>query len=124
MLIATTTLLALYYRYNSRWFKIEWLHQFFEADSPRSSQILFIHNDTEPVLIKKRQAEYNSKQEKYRKHNVWDIEFVIQLLMIAIIPIPGFDCYIQDGKSVHLLSELLMLCMFLRFYFILQTSLF
>lgn len=44
--------------------------------------------------------------------------------MLAIVPIPGYDCYLEDGKSIHLLSEVLVLFMFVRFYFILQTCLF
>jgi len=40
-----------------------------------------------------------------------------------IIPIPIYDCYIIDGKSTHLLSEIMMILMFLRLYFILRTCL-
>ena len=38
-----------------------------------------------------------------------------------IQPIPWYDCYIVDTKSVHLLNELFIILMFLRFYFILRT---
>ena len=43
--------------------------------------------------------------------------------MLMIIPIPYYDRYFEDGSSTHLLSEVLMIAMFLRLYFILRTCL-
>jgi len=44
-------------------------------------------------------------------------------MALAVIPIPYYDTYFLDGSSTHLLSELLMIAMFLRLYFILRTCL-
>ena len=44
--------------------------------------------------------------------------------MLIIIPIPGYDCYFEDEKAVHFLSELLIIGMFLRLYLIMKTYLY
>lgn len=44
-------------------------------------------------------------------------------MILLIIPYPGLDCYIIDEKTTHLLSELLIACMFLRIYYIFTSYL-
>ena len=48
---------------------------------------------------------------------------MFDIIIILIIPVPGYDCYIHDEKAVHLLSELLIIGMLLRLYLIMRTCL-
>jgi hypothetical protein len=47
----------------------------------------------------------------------------MEIIALMIIPVPWYDSYIADGHSTHLLSEVLMIAMFLRLYFLMRTGL-
>ena len=71
------------------------------------------------------------KKFEYEKEKLsfWNKKFIIETLILMIMPIPYYDCHIiigtkLPGKDVtYLLSEILLGLMVLRFYYLIRTIL-
>jgi len=87
-------------------------------------QLTLIHynefEDDEEVEKRKQKMESQSK-------SIWDYQFVIELIILALCPIPYYDQYViykTGGKdTIYFLSEFLMSFMWLRIFQICRTAL-
>jgi len=136
MLILMTTILSLIFSFLSRKYKIDWLREYFEIELPSAINVPFLHQDDEDIVEKRYNLKYpqkendnknkddlNLKEGKQTKNNFWSISFVIEIMILLIIPYPGLNWYIIDGATTHLLSDILIALMFLRIYIIFTSYL-
>ena len=79
--------------------------------------------------VVKKVAFTNNKKYEKESLNFWNSKFIIETLILMIMPIPYYDCHIIMGTKLpginvtYLLSEILLGLMVFRFYYLIRTIL-
>lgn len=104
-----------------QWYRRNWMNTYFRnASKGDPSSIEFMHTEQE--------EDYEDPPEDFgHGEHLFNKTFISEVILLLMIPIPGYDRYImlqcQGKETVYLLSEFMLVFMCLRVYFLVRSML-
>ena len=129
-IIVITTMISIVILFLKQNYRKVWLNSYF-SDKKKSdpSQVELMHQEEEEDYIENEEDDDGADKDQDFGHGEHLItrQFLLEVAMLAIVPIPCYDRYIImycEGKdTIWFLSEFMLVIMFSRFYFLVKSML-